>query len=174
MNRWYLFFVTILLLGLPWLWWTRVPVAAQPEMRQPQPALHHPLPPFELPGLTETVISTTDLRGRPMVINFWATWCAPCRAEMPMLEAAWQRYGAQVIVLGVDVGENQAQVAEFVDELGISFPIALDSDRTITNAYNVRGLPTTYFVDSNGIIRHLYPGQLNSAIFAEGLETILP
>ncbi len=174
MNRWHGLFVAILLFGLPWLWWTRVPVDAQQAARTPQPALNYPLPPFDLLGLAEGSLSTAELHGRPLVINFWATWCAPCREEMPMLQAAWQRYGDRVTLLGVDVGETPAQVAPFVAELGITFPIALDQDRSVSTTYNVRGLPTTFFVDSDGVIRYIYPGQLNSAIFAEGLERILP
>jgi peroxiredoxin len=136
--------------------------------------LNHPAPAFELATLDGGQISLADLQGKPMVINFWATWCAPCRAEMPMLQSTWERYGEAVTVVGVDVDEAPAAVQAFVDELGLTFPIALDEGAEISGRYNVRGLPTTFFVDSSGIIRQIYPGELHSAILAEGILEILP
>lgn len=173
MNRWHLVFISILIFGGGWLWWTQAPARAE-ETRTPQPALNHPAPDFDLATLDGGRILLGDLQGKPVVINFWATWCGPCRAEMPMLQSTWERFGESVTIVGVDVDEAPAVVQTFVDDLGLTFPIALDEGAEVSGRYNVRGLPTTLFVDSNGIIRQIYPGELHSAILAEGIREILP
>ena len=91
-----------------------------------------------------------------------------------MLQTTWERYGDAVAIVGVDVGEEAPVVQSFIDELGVTFPIILDQQMETTTRYNVRGFPTTFFIDSNGIIRQIYPGQLHSAILAEGIQEILP
>lgn len=173
MNRWHLIFISILFFGGGWLWWTQAPTSAGDEERAPQPAVNHPAPDFDLVTLDGDRISLAALQGKPMVINFWATWCAPCRAEMPMLQSTWERYADTVVIIGVDVDEDPAVVKAFVDELGLTFPIALDQGAEMSGRYNVRGLPTTLFVDGSGVIRKIYPGQLHSAILAEGIGEIM-
>jgi len=171
-NLWHLIFLTILVLGSGWLWWSRPPEDALAAERSPQPALNHPAPPFTLTALDGRTFALDELRGQPMVINFWATWCTPCRQEMPMLQSTWERYGDSVWILGVDVGEPEAAVQSFVDEFGLTFPILLDEPMAVAGEYNVRGLPSTFFIDRSGIIRQIYPGELNSAILAEGIQEI--
>lgn len=173
MNRWHLITLAILLLGSTWLWSTRVPEHARAEERTAQPALNHPAPEFTLQELDGSTLAMADLRGRPVVLNFWATWCFPCREEMPMLQTTWERYGDAVAIIGVDAGEEAPVVQSFVDDLGVTFPIILDNQMATTTRYNVRGFPTTFFIDGNGIIRQIYPGQLHSAILAEGIQEIL-
>lgn len=173
MNRWTLAFFTILLLGSGWLWYSRLPADASPAVRAPQPAVDHPAPDFTLTRFdTGEAISLSDLQGKPVILNFWATWCGPCRAEMPALQAAHERYRDDLLIVGVDQGEERAVVEKFLDEFGISFPILLDPDMTVGHDYRILGLPTTFFIDSQGIIRGVHAGQLNSAILAEGIVDI--
>ena len=173
MNRWTITFFTILLLGSGWLWYTRLPADASPAVREPQPAVDHPAPDFTLTRFdTGEKVSLSELRGKPVILNFWATWCGPCRAEMPALQAAHERYGDDLQIVGVDQGEEGAVVKKFLDEFGISFPILLDPDMTVGHTYRILGLPTTFFIDSQGIIRQVHAGQLNSAILAEGIVEI--
>jgi cytochrome c biogenesis protein CcmG, thiol:disulfide interchange protein DsbE len=173
LNLWRLIFLAILVLGSGWLWWSRAPEDARAMERAPQPALNHPAPPFTLTALDGATFALNELHGQPLVINFWATWCFPCRQEMPMLQSTWERYGDSVLILGVDVGEQETIVQDFVDEFQLTFPILLDEPMAVAGEYNVRGLPTTFFIDGNGIIRQIYPGELNSAILAEGIQKIL-
>ena len=101
-----------------------------------------------------------DFRGKPVIINFWATWCPPCRRELPALQTAYAVYGDKIGFVAVAVKENKNKTASFVEELALTFPVALDRDGRVRNiAYNVRGLPTTIFVDANGVIavRHVVP-----------------
>jgi thiol-disulfide isomerase/thioredoxin len=106
------------------------------------------------------------------VINFWATWCDPCRREMPALQATADHYADEVVVLGIDQGEAPATVAAFVAEYGLTYPILLDDDFTVGNGYNLRGMPTTFFIDAEGVIRHLWVGEMNRITLAEGIAKI--
>ena len=174
MNRWTIAFITILLLGSGWLWWTRLPADAAQAVRDPQPAAGHPAPDFTLTRFdTGTDASLSDWQGKPIVLNFWATWCGPCRAEMPALQAAYDQYGGDLLVVGVEQGEENTVVGTFLDEFGITFPILLDTQMTVGRDYRILGLPTTFFIDSQGVIRRVHAGQLNSAILAAGIEEIL-
>lgn len=173
MNRWTLSFFAILIFGSGWLWVSRLPVDASPDVNTPQPAVDHPAPDFSLIRFdTGEKVSLNDLRGKPVILNFWATWCGPCRAEMPALQAAYERYGDDLLVVGVDQGEEGAVVGPFLEEFGIGFPILLDGDMAVGREYRIMGLPTTFFLDSQGIIRGVHAGQINSAILAEGIVDI--
>jgi cytochrome c biogenesis protein CcmG/thiol:disulfide interchange protein DsbE len=105
-------------------------------------------PEFELPLVGEGTLSSRDLKGRPVVFNFWASWCIPCREEAPTLEAAWQKYkGSGVIVVGVNVQDSSDDAQEFVDEFGMTYPSVRDTDLKLWTQFGVRGLPETFFVD---------------------------
>jgi cytochrome c biogenesis protein CcmG, thiol:disulfide interchange protein DsbE len=174
MSRWWAVFVVLLIAGPVWLWATRIPLDAQPAALNAEPALGHPAPEFTLTTLDGQTWQLAAQRGTPVVINFWATWCGPCRQEMPTLEATATRYAGQVHIVGVDQGEEQAVVQEFIDEEGITFTIAMDRDTEVGRRYNVMGLPTTFFVDADGIIRHIWTGEMNSVTLAEGIAKIWP
>jgi peroxiredoxin len=117
-------------------------------------------PDFSLTSLAGETVRLSDFRGKPVVLNFWATWCAPCRREMPALEQIWQQGGAgDVVVIGVDQGESPQRVQRFIDEeVNVSFPILLDSDYKVGDAYFVRSLPTTLFIDPKGFIQEIRLG----------------
>lgn len=126
-------------------------------------------PDFSLTSLTGEPVRLSDFRGRPVVLNFWATWCSPCLKEMPALEQIWQQGGAgNVVVLGVDQGESIQRVQSFVeDKVDISFPILLDSDHRVGNTYLVRALPTTLFIDDSGLIHEIRIGGPLSLAFLQ-------
>ncbi len=174
MNRWYLFLVALMIAGPFWLWTSRLPVEANPGGLSPEPAVGRAAPDFTLTTLTGETVQLSALRGQPVVLNFWATWCGPCQREMPALQAASQRFAGQVVFFGVDQGESQEVVARYTDELGVTFPVPLDSDMSVGARYQVLGMPTTFFVDREGIIRHLWVGEMNSVVLAEGVAKIWP
>jgi thiol-disulfide isomerase/thioredoxin len=182
-GRRILLLLTVLLVGLAWVWINRVPggstdAAALP----PAPAIGHPAPDFTLPvadtradaDAASAEFSLSALRGKPVVLNFWATWCPPCRAELPELDAASDRLAGEVVIAGVNQAEARAEVEAFARDLDLSFPIPLDESAQASQDYSVRSLPTTFFIDRSGIIRHIQVGPVTEATLAQHLETIYP
>ena len=115
---------------------------------------------FTLPDLSGKMINLSDFKGNVVVMNFFATWCGPCRQEMPSLEQVFQAYKHKdFVVLGV-AGDVQGQevVAPFVKEYGMTFPVVLDPQNVVSKQYRVRGIPTVYLVDRQGQIAGTYVG----------------
>jgi len=172
MNRWHIIFLTILLVGGSWIWQSRLSPAEVAAARSLQPAINFQAPDFTLTTLDGDEISLAELRGKPVVLNFWATWCNPCQREMPALQATAEEYADDVVVLGIDQGESAAIVRPFIEEYGISYPIPLDTKFEVASLYNVRGLPTTFFIDRDGVIRHFWLGEMNRITLAEGIAKV--
>jgi cytochrome c biogenesis protein CcmG, thiol:disulfide interchange protein DsbE len=164
----------LLVVGVAWIWAARLPADGKAAGLPPAPAVGHPAPDFTLTALVGSQVRLADLRGRPVVLNFWATWCPPCRAEMPQLEAASRRYSDQVAVIGVNQVEPAGTVQVFANEVGLTYPIPLDSSGTASRLYGVRSLPTTFFIDREGVIRQIQVGGLTEATLADMLRSIYP
>jgi len=108
-------------------------------------------PAFELPTTDGQSIALAGLRGRLVLLNFWATWCAPCREEMPSMERLYQAFKDRgLVVLAVNLQESPKQVARFMRNFRLTFPALLDADLTVTGRYQVRGLPATFLIDRQG------------------------
>lgn len=116
-------------------------------------AIGRPATGFNLPDPDGAIVSLASYRGRPVVINFWATWCAPCRREVPDFVALQEEWGDGARIVGVNLQEQGPTVANFAADYGINYPIALDLNGEVTRAYRLTGLPETFFVDSEGILR---------------------
>lgn len=173
MNRWHYIFLVTLIFGSAWIWFSRGPVTADVvPAREAQPALDYPAPDFTLNTLDGGQVTLATLRGQPVVLNFWATWCDPCRREMPALQATAELYAGEVTVLGIDQGEAAATVQAFIDEYGLTYPILLDEKFSVGQQYNIRGMPTTFFIDADGIVRYLWVGEMNRITLAEGIAKI--
>ncbi len=173
-RSWLLAFFVILVAGSNWLWMSRVPANAQAANLGPQPAIGYLAPDFSLDTLDGGVFQLSARRGTPVVLNFWATWCGPCQRELPALQQAAALYDGEVLIVGVDQGEEAAIVQAYVDKLGLTFPMALDREMEVGNQFNVSGMPTTFFVDGDGVIRHIWTGEMNSVTLAEGIAKIWP
>jgi len=117
-------------------------------------------PPLVLPRLdAEGDLDLGTLRGRVVVLNFWSSWCIPCREEAPALEAAWQRYRGQgVVVVGVNVQDLTPAALRFLHETRTTYPTVRDKDNTVYRAYGLTGVPETFFVDRSGRIVRKFPG----------------
>jgi peroxiredoxin len=115
---------------------------------------------FSLTELSGSEIRLEDLKGKLIVLNFWASWCVPCREEMPLLEKYFQQYPDGLQIVAVNDGETEAVVRAFADELDLTFPILLDPKSEISRQYNVLGLPSTFFIDEEGIIKFQHTGIL--------------
>ncbi len=126
----------------------------EPELEAKDPAID-----FTLKDLEGNDVSLSDFEGKIVLLNFWATWCKFCDIEMPDLEKLYTE-NEGIVVLGVNVGEDIDLVKEYVDEKNLSFPIVLDETTEIASDYLVSGLPTTYFIDENGMIYGVFPGMM--------------
>lgn len=101
----------------------------------------------------------SELRGQVVLLNFWATWCGPCRLEMPAIQASYNDGG--FAVLAIDFNEPAQRVQDFADDLHLSFPVLLDPGGEVQALYRVRGYPTTFFVDEDGVIQILHIGEMS-------------
>lgn len=126
-----------------------------------EPAGSRRAPDLVLPDLSGKTVSLESFRGKPVLINFWATWCDTCRVEMPDLEALHKRAEGRFAVLGVSMDENLSAVPPFVKEHQLTFPILL-SDRKVSAAYAVRGLPAAYLIDPEGRIARRWVGAVDA------------
>jgi len=138
-------------------------------------SLGEPAPPFSLVTPDDDIIALAEFRGRPIVLNFFATWCAPCRAEMPMLQRAHEAHGGDLAVVGIDLREGPELVAPFLAELGLTFPVGLDRHGAVSEAYRVGTVPMTYFIDADGDVATSRVGVFTSEAELEAaLRQILP
>ena len=118
-----------------------------------------PAPSFSLATKDGQPFALEDLKGQVVMINFWATWCGPCRKEMPLLDALYQRYSKLGFTLvGVNVEENPSGADEFLRETPVSFPILYDSENKVSKLYDVNAMPSTVLVDRQGNMRYLHKG----------------
>ena len=133
-----------------------------------------PAPDFSLPDLDGTTVSLSDFRGRAVVLNFWATWCAPCIREIPYLEANYRRYADQdVVVLGINSEQNVAKAQTFVRK-HMTYPV-LFKGADVNSAYGVVSIPATFYIDSEGVVRHHIVGAASEseAAVTERIQSLL-
>ncbi|HJW89300.1 MAG TPA: redoxin domain-containing protein [Anaerolineales bacterium] len=150
-----IFFFYLLGIGDPT---SRLPVLTGGRNVPDSPSIGKAAPDFELQNLSGESVRLSELRGRVVIINFWATWCGPCRLEMPAIQARYDRHPAELEVLAVNFDEPQAAVQAFVNELGLTFTVLLDPGAQVQDLYRVRGYPTTYLVDPDGVVREVHIG----------------
>lgn len=131
-----------------------------------------PAPDFELAGPGGGVFRLGDYRGQPVLLNFWATWCPPCRSEMPDIEALYREAPRRFAVLAVNIQEAEGPVRQFVSKYGLTFPVVLDTTGEVTQRYGVSALPTTYFIDADGTVAEAHVGPLNRASIEERLRRL--
>ncbi|RME47272.1 MAG: TlpA family protein disulfide reductase [Chloroflexi bacterium] len=118
-------------------------------------------PAFKLQTLDAGELSLEDWKGHTVLLNFWATWCTWCKYELPALQAVYEKYQGQgLVVIGVDVEEPHGLVMAYVQRYGLSFPVVLDLDGAVAEVYRVYGLPMTYFLDKNGVIVRVKRGAM--------------
>jgi thiol-disulfide isomerase/thioredoxin len=129
-------------------------------------------PDFQLESLDGSSIKLADLRGRPVLINFWATWCGPCQQEMPLIEQYYQKYKPDLVVLAVNNDEPKPDVQAYVTNLNLTFPVLLDPGTKVEDLYRVRAFPTTFFVDKSGTIRYQHIGILNEGQLVQYLAQL--
>jgi thiol-disulfide isomerase/thioredoxin len=168
---WAVIIALVLILGISWIAFSKTllntasGIGGEAVVLEPAPVAGHPAPDFELASTEGQPVRLSDFRGKPVILNFWATWCAPCRAEFPEFQKAAVDNADRLVIIGVNntTADQPDLVPDFLKEFGVTFPIVLDEKGETIKTYRILGLPTTVFIDSNGIVNEVFTGPLNKA-----------
>lgn len=176
-STWWGVLAVLLVLGGTWIVWSRIPAAAgsADDGAAVLPRQGYRAPDWTLETMDGDTITLSALQGQAVVINFWATWCPPCRAEMPAIEAVYAAYRDQGLqVLAVNMQEGADDVAAFVAEQDLHFPVLLDAGGQVARSYRVTSIPTTFFIDRSGVIREVIAGgPLSEAVIESHVRALL-
>ena len=160
-RRWFAVTLLVAVLGSAWIFWRAVPAAETTGGRIPSPREGFQAPAISLERLDGGVQDLASLRGKVVIVNYWATWCPPCRAEMPALERTYQAHkdeGLEILAVNATNQDSITAVEQFVLEYGLTFPVLLDDDGSVGARYQTRALPSTYFIDRQGVIQKVIIG----------------
>ncbi len=176
-RRWTVFMVVVLTLGTTWTFLSRVPPAATTGGAPPSAREGFSAPDFTLDLLGGGQVTLSELRGKVVMVNLWASWCPPCRAEMPAIEKVYRANkdrGFEVLAVNSTVQDSEADAAAFVQNFGLTFPIPLDRTGTVSARYLLRALPSTFFIDRKGVIRSVViGGPMSEAVIQSKVEDLL-
>ncbi len=170
-------YVIVLLAGLVWIFASADKTNSATAGHIPAPQKGFLAPEFKLQTADGQTVALSDYRGKAVLVNLWATWCPPCRAEMPTIEKVYQDYKDQgLIVLGVNATnqDDPTAVAPFIKQYSITFPILLDVNGEASSLYELRSLPTSFFIGRDGIIKEVVVGgPMSEALLRTNVEEIL-
>jgi len=144
------------------------------------PLVGHPAPNFSLamlrPYTGKSALSLSSFKGKPVVLNFWASWCEPCKEEAPLLESAWKQAHAQgkdVFILGIDYQDSHNDGINFLQLNSITYPTVLDADGSVAIKYGITSLPVTIFINRKGMVMSRVPRQLTAQVLSSNLQLIM-
>ena len=170
-------YTLILLLGLAWIFVSADRSGTSTAGQIPAPQQGFLAPDFELKTPTGETVKLSGLRGQAVLVNLWATWCPPCRAEMQTIETVYNEYkdqGFVVLAVNMTYQDNALDVMPFVNQEGLTFPILLDETGDMANAYQLKSLPSSYFIGRDGIIHEVViGGPMAEALLRTRVEDIL-
>jgi peroxiredoxin len=168
-----------LVLGSAWIAFSRslantLTLSDETTSLEPAAVVGHPAPDFTLLTLDGETVRLSDFKGKPVLINFWATWCGPCRAEFPDFQKASVDNADNLVIIGINntSTDQKEQVPAFVKEFGITYPIVLDESGDTAKAYGILGLPTSIFIDRNGNVNEIFTGPINKAYIEAKLSEL--
>ncbi|HYX48248.1 MAG TPA: TlpA disulfide reductase family protein [Ktedonobacteraceae bacterium] len=144
------------------------------------PLVGHSAPNFTLvllhPDAGKSSLSLSNFKGKPIVLNFWASWCQPCKEELPLLENTWKQMQSQkknIVFLGIDFQESNSDASNFLEQQGVTYLAGLDTDGSIASKYGVTSLPQTIFIDHDGTVTSREPQELTGQELSSNLQLIL-
>lgn len=159
-RRWWIFSAIVLTFSIAWISTARVPEAAGAD-RLPSPREGFPAPEVALPTLEGEQVSLSSYKGNVVILNLWASWCAPCRAEMPVLQKLYEanrERGLVVLAVNSTVQDSALEAQNFVNEMGLTLTVLLDMDGSVSRRYLLQALPSTFIIDRGGIIHSVIIG----------------
>ncbi len=177
-RRWLIFTLITLTLATAWTFVSRASnTPAQIAESQPVAREGFTAPDMTLELLDGRQVTLSDLRGKVVLVNLWATWCPPCRAEMPAIEKTYQTFksqGVEVLAVNATTQDSESAVTAFIKDNALTFPVALDRSGEVSNRYALSGLPSSFFIDRKGIIRAVVVGgPMSEALIQSKIETLL-
>ncbi|RTQ94481.1 thiol-disulfide oxidoreductase ResA [Lysinibacillus telephonicus] len=132
-------------------------------------------PDFELIDLNGEKHRLSEYKGQGIFLNFWGTWCEPCKREFPIIDRQYHEYKEKgVQVLAVNIAESDFAVQNYIDSKGLTFPVVIDKNKSVMEAYNINPLPTTFLVSPEGKIEKIITGEMNETIIKQYMEQIMP
>ncbi|MGD2058541.1 MAG: TlpA disulfide reductase family protein [Anaerolineales bacterium] len=175
-RRFISLFSAVLILGVAWTMLSAGGEGSTTSGRIPSPRQGFLAPDFTLKSLDGKQITLSDFRGDPVVLNLWASWCPPCRAEMPEIQQVYDQYhgrGLQVLAVNMTYQDGIASAESFVNEYGLTFPIPLDTNGVVGEKYQMRALPSTFFIDGEGVIQDvIIGGPMSEATLQSSVEAL--
>ena len=169
--------IIVLILSAGWIWISRIPDTQMQDLHLFVPQKGFQAPDFTLSGIQGEPFTLSEFKGQSVLVNFWASWCPPCRAEMPAMERVYQDYasrGFEILAINASNQDNLENVNNFFIEYGLSFPILFDQDGKIQKLYQVSALPTSFFIDSQGIVHEVVVGgPMSEALLRSRVEELL-
>jgi peroxiredoxin len=191
LKHWTLFSITLLAASAVWIWFSRVDPshASAAETSAPLDPSHASAaetsaphkgflaPDFSLSTNEGETITLSDLRGKPVLINLWTSWCPPCKAEMPALERVYHDYkddGLEILAVNSTSQDNAADANAFVQDLGLTFTILFDKDGSVSKQYRLQALPTSIFINREGVIQEIVVGgPMSEALLRSRIKTLI-
>ena len=175
--EWLALIVLVALLGAGWIYISRETGGdKEPMPVTTAPYVGNLAPDFTLQTFDGRAVTLGDYTaggGTPVVLNFWATWCPPCRVEMPYFENVSNLYDGEVAILGLNQAESAAIIGDYARDHGLTYPLLVDEDMRVNNLYGELNLPTTIFIDKNGVVREVLIGTISQAVLEDRVEGLL-
>ena len=167
----------VLLLASGWAWHSRVPASVAAAGQIPSPREGFPAPDFTLNTVGGGSATLSAFRGQVVILNLWASWCSPCRAEMPAIQQVYlanRERGLEVLAVNSTLQDSATDAQAFAQDLGLTFPLLLDVDGAVSRSYLLRALPSTFFIDRKGLIRTVvFGGPMSAATIETKVQALL-
>jgi len=177
LKHWTLFSITLLVASAVWIWFSRVDPSQASAAEISAPHKGFLAPDFSLSTNEGETITLSDLRGKPVLINLWTSWCPPCKAEMPALERVYQDYkddGLEILAVNSTSQDNATDANAFVQDLGLTFTILFDNDGSVSKQYRLQALPTSIFINREGVIQEIVVGgPMSEALLRIRIKTLI-
>jgi thiol-disulfide isomerase/thioredoxin len=176
-RSWFAFIALVVVAGVAWIWLSAVRAASTTEGRISSPREGFLAPDFDVDLLGGGEIALSELKGKAVIVNLWASWCPPCREEMPAMHRVYEANrgrGLEIMAVNMTWQDSEKAAADFVSQFALTFPIPLDRDGFIARKYLLRALPSTFFVDREGVIQKvIIGGPISEATIQTTVEELL-